>query len=96
VLGLCSTTLYSAPLDELITDYYPDIFLLQEHWLTPGNIFKLDKFTENFTFGCSAMPKTVESSILRGRHFGGVNILITGSPAGLSRVNGVRLTSAET
>jgi len=64
-----------ATIDELITDYYPDIFLLQEHWLTPANLFKLDKFTEYFTFGCSAMSKTVESGILRGRPFGGVSIL---------------------
>jgi len=65
-----------ATIDELITDYYADIFLLQEHWLTPANLFKLDKFTEYFTFGCSAMSKAVESGILRGRPFGGVSILI--------------------
>ena len=34
----------------------PDIFLLQEHWLTPANLFKFDKyFSDYLSFGSSAM-----------------------------------------
>jgi exonuclease III len=55
----------------------PDIFLLQEHWLTPAN---LNKFSESFPdyicFGSSALSSSVESGILRGRPFGGVMALV--------------------
>jgi len=51
----------------------PDILLLQEHWLTPANLFKFDDyFTDYFSFGCSAMTKCVQSGVLTGRPFGGV------------------------
>jgi len=53
------------------------IFLLQEHWLTPSNLVK---FEENFPkydcFGCSAMNKSVEKGVLRGRPYGGLMTLI--------------------
>ena len=63
-------------IDELISNHTPDIFLIQEHWLTPANLNKLDVFSSYSAFGCSAMSDTVESGVLRGRPFGGVSILI--------------------
>ena len=56
---------YSA-IEELIVDYEPDIFLLQEHWLTPANLNAFDKkFANYFTFGCSAMLHSVSSGFAR-------------------------------
>ena len=64
--------------DELIKSSSPDILLLQEHWLTPDNLYVLDKYFANyFSFGCSAMSKRIESGMLVGRPFGGVVTLIT-------------------
>lgn len=41
-----------------------DIFLLQEHWLTPANLYKFDEqFSEYFCFGGSAMSKCVQSGM---------------------------------
>ena len=60
-------------IDELINNYAPDIFLIQEHWLTPANLSKLDVFSNYFAFGSSAMSDTIESGILRGRPFGGAS-----------------------
>ena len=40
------------------------------------NLSKFNIFTEYFSFDCSAMSDSVESGLLRGRPFGGVNILI--------------------
>ena len=65
-----------AAIEDLIIKEKPDVFLLQEHWLTPPNLNKFDVFDEYFTFGCSAMSKTVEMGMLKGRPFGGVMILI--------------------
>jgi len=62
--------------NELIESVNPDIFMLQEHWLTPSNLNKFDTFTDYFTFGCSAMAKSVESGMLKGRPFGGVITMI--------------------
>ena len=63
-------------LNDLIESVNPDIFMLQEHWLTPPNLNKFDIFTDYFTFGCSAMAKSVESGMLKGRPFGGVMIMV--------------------
>ena len=64
--------------DELIKSSSPDILLLQEHWLTPDNLYVLDKyFAKYFSFGCSAMSTRIESGMLVGRPFGGVVTLIT-------------------
>lgn len=63
--------------DFMNDDNKPDLFLVQEHWLTPANLSRLDKyFPDYFSFGCSAMTKCVESGMLRGRPFGGVMTLI--------------------
>ena len=62
---------------DLVLSSEPDVFLLQEHWLTPANLFK---FAENFPtyqcFGSSAMASCVETGVLYGRPFGGVAILV--------------------
>lgn len=62
---------------DLIERESPDVFLLQEHWLTPSNLDLFDStFKDYFTFGCSAMNSCVEAGLLRGRPYGGVMILI--------------------
>jgi len=64
-------------IEYLIKSDAPDIFLLQEHWLTPANMDNFDKyFPDFFTFGCSAMSKQVDSGPLCKRPFGGVVTLI--------------------
>lgn len=63
--------------DEMINSIDPDIFLCQEHWLTPTNLDKFNNhFTEYFSFGSTAMSNQVELGILRGRPFGGLMTLI--------------------
>ena len=64
-------------IEDLINDIEPDILLIQEHWLTPANLNKFDKFNKYFTFGCSAMSAAVESGLLKGRPFGGVMAMIS-------------------
>ena len=61
---------------EMIDSLSPDVFLIQEHWLTDANINKFDIFTDYFSFGCSAMNRQTESGILVGRPYGGVIALI--------------------
>ena len=64
-------------IENLIENDLLDLFLVQEHWLTPENLYKLEKFfPEYFFLGCSAMNLQVGSGILRGRPFGGVATLI--------------------
>jgi len=66
-----------AVIEHLIKEDLPDLFLVQEHWLTTENLYKFEKFfPEYFFFGCSAMNNQVDSGILRGRPFGGVATLI--------------------
>ena len=56
----------------------PDVFLLQEHWLTPANMNRFEQvFPGYFVFGSSAMTNTIETGVLRGRPFGGVIIMIS-------------------
>ena len=67
-------------IDELIHSHNPDIFLLQEHWLTPANLYKFDNhFVDYLAFGSSAMSSLVEAGMLTGRPYGGVMILVTKS-----------------
>ena len=67
----------SSVLHELIDGESPDLFLLQEHWMTPANMYKFDEeFPDYSSFGRSAMTDRVESGMLIGRPFGGVIILI--------------------
>jgi exonuclease III len=61
----------------LIDSISPDVFMLQEHWLTPANLNKFDDyFPEYFPFGSSAMENSVGLGPLVGRPYGGVLILI--------------------
>lgn len=62
---------------EQIEKVFPDIILLQEHWLTPANLHKLNlHFPEYVAIGKSAMELSVEQGPLRGRPFGGVAFLV--------------------
>jgi len=64
-------------LEDLTKMNCPDIVLLQEHWLTPDNICKFDRYFPNyFSFGRSAMLNSVQAGMLRGRPFGGVITLV--------------------
>jgi len=64
-------------INDSIASDKPHVFLLQEHWLTPSNLSLFDSsFPGYFSFGSSAMSKSVEAGMLRGRPFGGVMILI--------------------
>ena len=66
----------SPAVENMIDIYNPDVFLLQEHWLTPANLCKFDKFADYNMFGCSAMNSVVDSGMLVGRPYGGVSLLI--------------------
>jgi len=62
---------------ELVISKLPDIFLLQEHWLTPTNLHNFAvRFPDYLGFGKSAMESCVESGPLRGRPYGGVITLV--------------------
>jgi exonuclease III len=62
---------------EIISKIKPDVFLNQEHWLTPDNIDKLNSLSSDyFMFGSSAMNNAVCSGPLYGRPFGGTAILV--------------------
>jgi len=63
---------------DLVLGIKPDIFLLQEHWLTPANLSKFEySFPQYMCFGSSAMTTDVETGVLRGRPFGGVMTLVS-------------------
>lgn len=62
---------------DLALSRQPDIFLLQEHWLTPANLDKLHELLPQYTCFCSsAMRSAVESGLLYGRPYGGVAVLV--------------------
>ena len=64
----------------------PDCIFLQELWLTPDNIHKIDKLSDRYMFyGVSAMEHRISSSILIGRPYGGVGVLIKNNLAKLVR-----------
>ena len=69
---------FSTVLD-LITSLSPDVIFLQEHWLTPDKLIKLNDFPGYFAFGSSAMCHALESGVLRERPCGGVAILVKDS-----------------
>ena len=55
----------------------PDCIFLQELWLTPENMHKIENFSEHYMFyGISAMEHKVSSSVLIRRPSGGVGVLI--------------------
>ena len=54
-----------------------DFIFIQENWLTPQNLYKMDAISDVYTFfGKSAMETAVSTSVLRGRTWGGVGFLI--------------------
>jgi len=62
---------------DLIKSQSPDIFLLQEHWLTPANLHNFAiQFPDYVGFGKSAMECCLESGPLKGRPYGGVITLV--------------------
>jgi hypothetical protein len=65
-------------------EFNTDVILLQEHWLTPDNMYKVINFGNRYLcFGMSAMEQAVSRSILYGRPYGGVCILIKSSLANM-------------
>jgi len=75
-----------AAIKELIELSSPDIFMLQEHWLTPANIVKFNEmFPTYLGFGASALSHKVECGPLVGRPFGGVFTLIKSSLLSVTR-----------
>ena len=65
----------------------PDIFLLQEHWLTPANLGRFDEdFPQYLCFGSSAMNATVDRGVLRGRPYGGVMTLVSNKLQKITKV----------
>jgi len=63
-----------AMVKQLCQDF--DIIILQEHWLSKANLYKLDNIDPNYrAFGLSSMEGKLADGILSGRPFGGVAIL---------------------
>jgi len=45
---------------DLIRTLHPDVIALQEHWLTPANLVKLDQLSDDyFVFATSAMSECI-------------------------------------
>ena len=64
-------------IQEIINVLSPDVIFVQEHWLTPANLFKLDTVSdEYFSCGCSAMHDSVSAGPLYGRPYGGTAMLV--------------------
>jgi len=64
----------------LISTVKPDVICIQEHWLTPANMHKLNTLSDDYLcFGSSAMETAVCLGPLLGRPFGGTGILINKS-----------------
>ena len=64
-------------LTELTGSIAPDAIMLQEHWLSPDNLFKLIDVSPDYcVFGSSAMLASVCSGPLVGRPFGGTALLV--------------------
>ena len=47
---------------------------IQENWLTPQNLYKMESLANYTFYGKSSMESAVSSSVLRGRPWGGVGI----------------------
>ena len=60
-----------------VTEFNADIICLQELWLTPSNIHRIESFNQGYSFyGRSGMEDSVSCGVLKGRPFGGVGILV--------------------
>jgi len=54
-----------------------DILAIEEHWLSPGDLRKIVKFSDDFEgVAWSAMHEKIESGFLVGRPFGGLGLLV--------------------
>ena len=55
-----------------------DVLLLQEHWLSPANIHRINDITgaDFICYSSSSMSKECSSDILRGRPYGGLSIIV--------------------
>jgi endonuclease/exonuclease/phosphatase family metal-dependent hydrolase len=70
---------------DLIKTVSPDMIMLQEHWLSPDNLYKLNTLSADyFVFASSAMNGCVDSGPLIGRPFGGTAIIIKKTFASLT------------
>jgi len=64
-------------IQHLIDTVAPAALLVQEHWLTPANLTRLDNISSlYFWYGSSAMSVAVGEGPVYGRPFGGTAILI--------------------
>lgn len=55
----------------------PDVIMIQEHWLTSDNLYKLSDISDDyFVIGSSAMDALVSAGPLFGRPFGGTAVLV--------------------
>ena len=61
-------------LPDLCTKFH--IIRVQEHWQSPQHLYKLSKLHKDFNcFSTSGINKSLESEIIRGRPFGGEDLL---------------------
>ena len=59
-----------------------DLIFLQEHWLPPSDLHRLQNISDDFIcFSSSAMGYAIDRGVLVGRPFGGVAILVRSSLA---------------
>ena len=64
-------------LELLCNDMRAAIILVQEHWLGPDMLYKMNLLSTNYAaFGISAMEDELNCNILRGRPYGGTAILV--------------------
>jgi exonuclease III len=62
---------------DLMRTINPDVFMLQEHWLSPNNLHKLNSLSsEYFVYASSAITECVNSGPLVCRPFGGTAIVV--------------------
>ena len=56
----------------------PDVFFLQEHWLSSINMNRILNFSDDYhCISASSMESKISSGILRGRPYGGVAIMFS-------------------
>lgn len=64
-------------INELMTTLDPEVIMVQEHWLSSANLFKLSEISnEYFVISSSAMDDCLSAGPLVGRPYGGVGVLI--------------------
>jgi exonuclease III len=78
-LKICTYNMHSFNNGRSLLEYLcttHDVILVQEHWLSSCDLYKLKTFNDKFIcYGVSAMDEKLSSAILVGRPFGGVAIL---------------------